>query len=612
MATAWTHMTTNDMPVKVAYPGIALIDTTEYYFGGSSLNLGVLNNVQINAGGVNPWTQGAPMPYFAYRSLCFFYGTKIYVIGGFTGDYAISGGERNTVQIYDTVANSWSQGAQSPYGMNNIEAVGVIVGNEIWIKRAYANSTAQRLDWMIYNISGNYWTGLNDTLKLPIRYFDMVAINKHLYILGAWDYNAGYLKNVISYDTELDKWETHAPTLYNSPFVAEYGGEIYAAEHNKPTCRYSPANDTFETIAPPIAESNIAVSHANHTSVVLGGQWRLVYMRGEFGVVNRGFLDISVATVSNPSPSAGFVNEQNANTFSWSFASNSGAAQFSAIFQWRVYGSPTVNTINIAGAVQSVTIPANTLPNGAFEWRVRATGSNLVQSEWTDWLYLTTIDMVHTAPTNLLPAGGKVNTTTGTQLSWVTHSPLSTPQKAFEIQIRYTGQNWQNFSGVVQNSLNYFAAAPNAFVPAEDSIVNWRVRTYNSDNVAGVWSTEASFLALTAPQAPRWISVEQSKSRPLCRWTATGQIGWHLQVTLGNGFIFDSGERFGTERESRVMEYIPNGQFVFRLRIVNELGIWSSWSDFPVRIDAPKRINVTLEGGTIDYGAELTFEIEMR
>ena len=57
---------------------------------------------------------------------------------------------------------------------------------------------------------------------------------------------------------------------------------------------------------------------------------------------------------------------------------------------------------------------------------------------------------------------------------------------------------------------------------------------------------------------------------------------------------------------------IPNGLFVFRMQIVNELGTWSEWGSTHAKIDAPKRMDIILDGNAIAYGAELKFDVDMR
>ena len=56
----------------------------------------------------------------------------------------------------------------------------------------------------------------------------------------------------------------------------------------------------------------------------------------------------------------------------------------------------------------------------------------------------------------------------------------------------------------------------------------WRVRTYNTDEAAGAWSSPASVLVVAAPPTPT-VDTEQTP-RPLISWQSDGQQGYQIRI----------------------------------------------------------------------------------
>jgi hypothetical protein len=91
-----------------------------------------------------------------------------------------------------------------------------------------------------------------------------------------------------------------------------------------------------------------------------------------------------------------------------------------------------------------------------------------------------------------------------------------------------------------------------------------------------------------------------------------GQVGYHLQVVRQNKVVYDSMEIHGGTLEHKISEYLANGQYTFRVRGMNELSLWSEWSDRSMMISFTRTLDITLTGGQIPYGAQLSFEVEAR
>jgi len=551
----------------------------------------------------NSWVQIANLPEAARNLFAAAVNTNIYVFENVSG-------KPLTIKIYNTLTDTWAIGPAYDSGILPINRISSY-GNRIYLY-SWSSRVIHVFDTETFSFLSNI------PIETSKYYYATESVKTYLYLLGGRINDAVY-NTVNKFNTVVRTWEEFGAL----PVQIEYSGSavfedtIYlvggmvGGKAVSTVLIYNTVDDSTSFGMPlprVLYDTNCAVT--NGYLVSYGG----AISGTESYVSNIHILDLKTATTANPSPAAGFIDETINNIFSWELiTSPSSAIQASAVFQWRVANASAINTINISGSSQSITIPSGTFPNGNIQWRVRATGSNGIESDFTEWLSFATIDAIHHAPTNLYPHGSyKQNATRTIQFSWITHSPQSTPQRAFEIQVSYdNGSNWISFGKVISPS-NTFILSGGTLTPGPSGIVTWRVRTYNSDDVASPWSSTASFLALTAPNAPQWISVTTGSSRPTAKWVSTAQIGWRLQVLRGTEIIYDTGMQYGTDTEHMIRDFLANGQYTFQIQIENELQLESAWATRQVNISARNRLNISLSGEAQEKNIMLSFEVEVR
>lgn len=542
---------------------------------------------------------------------------KIYCIGGREYSETVDQKYSRRVQILDTSTMRWANGASSIVPLNEGQSAAA-VGDIIYYFGAYDIDRQVQYDYIsAYYTTTNSWQVLNTKLlNFGTQWNRMtcVSVGRSIYCIGGWIVDIGETGIHYRFDVDTEKWTQLAscPFASNGIFAVVYGNEIYCVTRN------------FAQIYAYNIETNLwrlALSKPTDTSrpsrggvvanyLYLSDREEPVYSQPTI------YTNLSTVSVVNSAPASGFINEHEPQTFSWEIITNSGqVTQKSALFQWRQKGSATIRPYNINNSTQSITFPAETFPNGNIEWRVQVTGSNNVVSEFTPWMELTTIDQPPLAPINLFPSGNQEDGTKSISFSWRHRSPLSTPQTAFEIQLtRSPGVEpipWVALSGKVASNSSTFNLAANTIIPTDpNGNVGWRVRTYNSDNVAGAWSEPAFFIVHAAPQKPTIISATPNKSRPAVTWQSTGQVGYRLQVRSGDTVFYDSGEMHGDEKSHKIRDYLLNGTYSIFLQISNVRGLWSDWTEYPVRINAPRRMQIQLTGEAIENGANLTWETE--
>lgn len=294
----------------------------------------------------------------------------------------------------------------------------------------------------------------------------------------------------------------------------------------------------------------------------------------------------------NFSPSSGaFVNRFQKNTFTWDAEDDTDLTQVcfaevkqtSAVFEWRVKNASTSKTISVSGATTACTVPANTFPSGTLEWRVKVT-ANSGTTTTSAWQEITTTDVTPTAKP-VSPSGIVIDATIVNRFSWKHIISTGTPQSKADLQWSADGTTWNTLATVAGEN-QYYDVPANKFTSGTKC---WRVRTYNTDNMASEWSDKAEFIAINAPSAPS-IVIQSTGPRPRITWQTSEQEAY--QLTLSSGYA--SGTVYGTEKAWRSPVYLADGSYTVRVRVQNKYGMWSEWSTAALPVSHTEGEAITL------------------
>lgn len=307
----------------------------------------------------------------------------------------------------------------------------------------------------------------------------------------------------------------------------------------------------------------------------------------------------------NFSPSSGaFVNRFQKNTFTWDAEDDTDLTQVcfaevkqtSAVFEWRVKNASTSKTISVSGATTACTVPANTFPSGTLEWRVKVT-ANSGTTTTSAWQEITTTDVTPTAKP-VSPSGIVIDATIVNRFSWKHIISTGTPQSKADLQWSADGTTWNTLATVAGEN-QYYDVPANKFTSGTKY---WRVRTYNTDNMASEWSDKAEFIAINAPSAPS-IVIQSTGPRPRITWQTSEQEAY--QLTLSSGYA--SGTIYGTEKAWRSPVYLADGSYTVRVRVQNKYGMWSEWSAAALPVSHTEGEVITLSAGA-SHEAALTWQ----
>ena len=300
---------------------------------------------------------------------------------------------------------------------------------------------------------------------------------------------------------------------------------------------------------------------------------------------------------------SGYVNPAVANTFSWTFEENDAYnhaigpwEQQTATFFWRVAGASTWNSI-AAGTVSQVTIPANTFPLGDIEWYVAGTDTQGTASQTDVFTVYTGAAASYASP--ISPADTLINSDVPITFTWSVANANNPVQTGADIQYSADdGSSWTQL-GHAEGDVREFTIGAGAMPGGS---IQWRVRSYNADGVAGPWSDPASFYYIAAPAAPIVTATEVPFTT--VTWTASGQQAYEVLV---DGV--SSGIRFGTGKQFIVKEPLIDGGHTIQVRVQGIYGLWSTPGETSITVQNDPGESIALTAVS-DLDTLLTWETD--
>ena len=246
-------------------------------------------------------------------------------------------------------------------------------------------------------------------------------------------------------------------------------------------------------------------------------------------------------------------------------------------FLWGTSKDNLSNVINIEPSVTSFTIPANTLPvTGTVYWQIRWKSDVTSEYLYTDVGSYATNDVTPSVQV-VYPVNASIDGSIDNVFRWNYLIDTASLQRAFDLQIsNNNGSSWIDVFSHAERS------ETSATIPADTFLAGtgmWRVRAYNTDDVASEWSDVASIVVRAAPQTPTFSRVSTTP-RITVEWQSVGQQGYQIKTD-----DYDSGAMFGTGKVFTIPRYYEDGKTVsISLRIKNRFGEWSEWTGTKVTV----------------------------
>lgn len=308
-------------------------------------------------------------------------------------------------------------------------------------------------------------------------------------------------------------------------------------------------------------------------------------------------MSVGELTATPSSPTAGaFVNHQAQSLFMWTNQNEHGIRrQQSADLQWSSNGSSWNTLGSVSGESQSFRAPANTFGVGTYYWRVRAYNLDGEAGPWSEAAQFSTVDSPMYAAAEQ-PIGEVRENNRTIVFTWTYSSSTGTRPTRSDVQWSTDNATWTDLA-TVPSSIMIYAAPANTF-PA--GTIYWRVRNYNSNDVAGPWSEVVTFISYGAPPVPS-VSVDAVPFATI-RWQSSGQEAWRVTV---DGTTY--GPYFGTDKSFTLEEPLEDGQHTASVAIQGAYGLWSEAGQIVFSVENQPGADIRLRG--VFYGdAVLSWE----
>ena len=184
----------------------------------------------------------------------------------------------------------------------------------------------------------------------------------------------------------------------------------------------------------------------------------------------------------------------------------------------------------------------------------------------TPW---TTVAIKEPVPSTVLvsPKNAVLDAATEIRFEWSHVISNGTPQTKYDFQASPDNSTWSTIrTEATSETVSVFG--PNIF---DGGDLYWRVRTYNSDEIAGDWSESAHCIVIAAPDTPV-VAITKNEPRFAIRWQQTGQQAFELML---DGTVIL--KKFGLDTSYQHNDYLADGSHIIQVRIQNKYGLWSDW-----------------------------------
>ncbi len=254
----------------------------------------------------------------------------------------------------------------------------------------------------------------------------------------------------------------------------------------------------------------------------------------------------------------------------------------------------------ISGNVTSYDLPADTLTAYGFcSWKINVRfNSETIESGYE----LFRVQEEPPVANPISPKFAYINGEIETDFIWSHSISTGTPATKSELQYSTDGENWNDLVTIIGDTLSTTIAA-NTFLTGK---LYWRVRTYNSDGIAGNWSSAAECYVVSPMPNPTITSHTPGTARPAFAWMAAVQSAFELEIDQGGVTVYKSAPVISTAKEYTITDYLPDGNYTARLRVYNDEGDVSAWASYTFTVVTVKPGVPTLTGAQINKGVSLS------
>ncbi len=278
----------------------------------------------------------------------------------------------------------------------------------------------------------------------------------------------------------------------------------------------------------------------------------------------------------------------------------------------------TWSNVTLGGSYLGTTILSNNVneynaisvnnPAVAVTWTQGALYSNgnpaAMRKDPAPYIVVEYMDMNPNPPTPIGPIGSYEDNQKDIKFEWQYNSPVGDSQAKFDLL--WSSDNGLTWNTITQTTSNNYYNMPADTLPAGNIL--WRVRTYNEYDEVSEFSEVKAFYTIGAPVAPSILVLNTNSARPTIKWTAQNQQIYHVQVVQNDNIIYDSGSIASLSTfEYQVKKFLPDGNYIAKVRTKNEYNLWSDWGSLAFNISTVKPDKPNLLTHASNVGIIVTF-----
>jgi len=305
-------------------------------------------------------------------------------------------------------------------------------------------------------------------------------------------------------------------------------------------------------------------------------------------------------TLKSPSNNA-FLRRDKDNTFTWELGQIDyvfyPVTPNQSIISWKQQDGEVWTDIQISSSDTNYLFPKETFTSDNFLWKVQVTSDQSISSVSQERSF-TTVDYISNAKP-ISPVSIIVDNNKDLKFSWEHNISSGTAQTKAELEYSDSQLiDWKPLISIEGESKE--AIIPAGTLPTGNLI--WRVRTYNADQVAGNWSSEAEIVSRGSSPAPIITSIKAVPKLEL-EWQSDGQIS--AEVKIGNNTY----KVYGNSKNFSSPIYLEDGFIEVSVRVLNKFDLWSEWSSETVEIKNNFLGSLKLTANVKNYGIKLKWNL---
>lgn len=314
-------------------------------------------------------------------------------------------------------------------------------------------------------------------------------------------------------------------------------------------------------------------------------------------------------SVVNGFPNGGYIDKNQNLQITWDYTQSN--AELDQIFDrlpqvtsaYVILTNTSTNETkqySVEAPYTSVTIPANDISDGNYQWEVHPTfdceGYVTEDRHYT----FTTLSEIPVAIVSS-PADEIVNGDGPIIFSWIYLSGSNSQQAKWEIEVSGNGTQWVELYSGEGSAVSY--AAPANSMPTGRQY--WRVRVTDTLGNISEWSDPAQIIVQAQVGTPS-ITLVTNQARPVVQWQSSGQISYELNIYKDGALVYTTGETPGSATAHQVTTYLSPGSYTAKVRIRDSALELSDWGVGTFTLAFSTSLTPSLTAQSVSGGVQLT------